>query len=254
MRFNGPWAKRATGATATAIVRTLMASLDKRAALYDMASMPGSPLCNRPKIIVLWHEYIPMGIYLHANTDITMLVTQHGDGDVLTEVGTRLGYDFVRGSTFRGGATALREMVRRMGLKSLGITPDGPRGPRRVFSQGAIYLASKLQMPLVAMGFGYDRPWRLSTWDQFAIPRPFSRARMVYSPVIDLPPDLDRKGIAHYRQKMEDMLNLVTCEAEAWAASRTSKVQQLRIRRRITPLRHRRVPDAPQPQPLRKAA
>ena len=55
---------------------------------------------------------------------------------------------------------------------NLTITPDGPRGPRRQLAQGPVYLASKLGMPIVAMGFGYDRPWRFNSWDRFAIPRP----------------------------------------------------------------------------------
>ena len=44
----------------------------------------------------------------------------------------------------------------------LTITPDGPRGPRRQLAPGAIYLASKLGLPLVVMGYGYDRPWRVA--------------------------------------------------------------------------------------------
>ena len=58
----------------------------------------------------------------------------------------------------------------------LTITPDGPRGPRRHMAPGPIYLASKLGLPLVLMGYAYDRPWRLHSWDRFAIPRPGSRA------------------------------------------------------------------------------
>ena len=54
----------------------------------------------------------------------------------------------------------------------LTITPDGPHGPRRRMAPGPIYLASKLGLPLVLMGYAYDRPWRLPSWDRFAVPRP----------------------------------------------------------------------------------
>ncbi|NLA09484.1 MAG: DUF374 domain-containing protein, partial [Microbacteriaceae bacterium] len=97
----------------------------------------------------------------------------------------------VRGSTRRGGASALRQLLDQGELTHLAITPDGPRGPRRTLAQGAVYLASKLQMPLVALGMGFDRPWRVKSWDRFAIPRPGSRARAILSPEIHVPAGLD---------------------------------------------------------------
>ncbi len=115
----------------------------------------------------------------------------------------------------------------------LTITPDGPRGPRRKMAPGSIYLASKLGLPLVVMGYGYDRPWRVRTaWDQFAIPRPFSRARAVPSQEIFVPANLDRQGIEYYRQKIEQLLNRLTLEAEAWAESGTRKIGQVNVERR----------------------
>ena len=84
-----------------------------------------------------------------------------------------MGFDCVRGSTYRGGARAIWELLERSRRQHLTITPDGPRGPRRQFAQGPIYLASRLQLPLVAMGFGYDRPWRVNSWDRFRRPAAF---------------------------------------------------------------------------------
>ena len=60
------------------------------------------------------------------------------------------------------------------------------------------------------------RPQR---WDQFAIPRPYSRARAIPSGEIFVPPDLDRDGLEHFRQRIEALLNRLTAEAEPWAAS-----------------------------------
>jgi hypothetical protein len=121
----------------------------------------------------------------------------------------------------------------------LTITPDGPRGPRRRLAPGPIYLASKLGLPLVAMGYGYDRPWRMNSWDRFAIPRPFSRARAIPSPEIHVPPRLDRGGLEHFRRKVERLMNRLTQEAEAWAESRGRRSGQFRLgRRSAAPLSH----------------
>jgi hypothetical protein len=114
----------------------------------------------------------------------------------------------------------------------LTITPDGPRGPRRRLAPGSIYLASRLGMPLVVSGLGFDRPWRAPSWDRFAIPRPYSRARAVASGEIHVPPDLDRKGLEHYRLRIEQLMNRLSQEAEAWAESGTRKIRQMKLRRR----------------------
>jgi len=94
-------------------------------------------------------------------------------------------------------------------------------------AQGPIYLSSKLGLPLVAMGFGYNQPWRLGSWDRFAIPKPFSHARAVVSPAMVIPPDLDREGVEHYRLKVERLLNRLTSEAEAWAEAGTPKIDEV---------------------------
>jgi lysophospholipid acyltransferase (LPLAT)-like uncharacterized protein len=93
--------------------------------------------------------------------------------------------------------------------------------------QGAIYLASRLQLPLIPMGFGYDRPWRTNSWDRFAIPRPFSRARALIGPPLMLPANLDRSEMEHFRQRVERLLNDLSCEAEAWAAAGSRKAGEV---------------------------
>ncbi|HEX3727549.1 MAG TPA: lysophospholipid acyltransferase family protein, partial [Pirellulales bacterium] len=184
------------------------------------------------KIFVFWHEYILLPLYMRGHSNLAMLLSQHRDADILTELARHMGFDFVRGSSNRGGITALRELARRSQHMNLTITPDGPRGPRRVLAQGPVYLSSRLGMPLVAMGFGYNHPWRLSSWDRFAIPKPYSRARAVVSPQMVIPPDLDREGIEYYRRKVERLMNRLTCEAEAWAEAGTPKIgQQVPLRK-----------------------
>jgi len=76
------------------------------------------------------------------------------------------------------------------------------------------------------MGMGYDRPRRVGTWDRFAIPRPFSRARGIVSRAIAVPPDLDRDGIERYRSGIERLLSHLSDEAEAWATSGSRRPNQ----------------------------
>jgi lysophospholipid acyltransferase (LPLAT)-like uncharacterized protein len=236
MKLRSPWLTKVAGLLMTAVIRLWMRTLDYKGAFYDPTVDPTDPRCRQNGLYIFWHENILIPLYMRGHCNLAMLMSQHRDADLLSRLALHFGFRFVRGSTRRGGDRALRELVRLAGRSHLTITPDGPRGPRRKLAAGPIYLASKTGMPLVLMGLGYDRPWRAPTWDRFAIPRPFTRARAVLSPAIHLPPDLDRDGIEHYRQRIEALLELMTREAEAWAEAGTAKMDQVAPRRGPAPL------------------
>ncbi len=153
---------KVAGLLAATTVRMWMSTLDYKGAFYDPTVDPVDPRCRGQKIYIFWHENILLPLYLRG---------QLQPGDAI-EPPSRRRHPH---SSWRGtwassscaarrsaaGASALRELCARSRHMNLAITPDGPRGPRRVLAQGPVYLSSKLGMPLVAMGFGYDRPWRL---------------------------------------------------------------------------------------------
>ena len=209
---------RCGGFLASEAIRAWMGTLDYRAVFYDRSVDPQLG-CQQPRIYILWHENILMPLYLRGHCDLAMLLSRHRDADILARVAYHLGFDCVRGSTNRGATTAIRELSRRGRNMHLAITPDGPRGPRRHCAQGPIYLASTLRLPLVPLGLGYDRPWRTGSWDRFAVPRPFSRARAVMGPAITIPPHLDRADIENCRTRIERLLTALSDEATEWAES-----------------------------------
>lgn len=229
MKIRHPALLKLGGFVGAQALRYGLSSLDYKAAFYDPTIDPADERCYGKLLLVFWHEYILVPLAVRRHCRVTMLLSRHEDARILGHGVRLLGFDCVYGSTSRGGLAALREMVCASHTRHLAITPDGPRGPRRRMAQGAIFLASRLQIPLVLMGLGYDRPWRLRSWDRFAVPRPFSKARAVVSPRIYLPADLDRVGLEHYRQRVERLLNRLTCEAEAWAESGTRKVDERQI-------------------------
>ncbi len=231
MKIDNPLLNKFGGLLASAAVRGWMGTLDYKVAYYDRAIDPYFADCRGQKIYIFWHEYILFPLYLRGHCNLAMLLSRHRDAEILSHVAHHFGFEFVRGSTRRGGVSALRQLLARSRRMHLTITPDGPRGPRRRLAPGCVYLASKLGMPLVVMGYGYDRPWRVrSAWDHFAIPRPGSRARAIPSGEIFVPPDLDRQGLEHYRLKIERLLNRLTFEAESWAASGSRKTGQMNVR------------------------
>lgn len=242
MKLDFPLLHKLGGLLGSAAIRAWMSTLDYKVAYYDWTVDPVFPEHCGQKIYIFWHEYILFPIHLRGHCDMVMLLSRHRDAEILSHAAYHLGFEFVRGSTNRGGVASLRELLRRSRDMNLTITPDGPRGPRRQLAPGAVFLASRLGLPIVAMGFGYDRPWRVArAWDKFAIPRPFSRARAIPSGPIFVPPDLERDGIEHYRLKIETLLNTLSDEAEAWACSGLRKPGQSILCKQTRPQRNLRL-------------
>lgn len=244
---------RCIGFAAASALRTLTNSLDYQIAYYDRSTDPSLPEYGGPCIWVFWHEYLAFPTPLWGNCEVAALVSQHRDGDLAACAAEYLGFEIVRGSTTRGGAEALRQLREKSRMFGLTMTPDGPRGPRRTMAPGAVYLASRLGLTLVPVGFGYDRPLRARSWDRFAVPRPFSRARGIFGPRIVIPQGLRREGIEQFRARIETVLVRLTLEAEDWAATGVARESQLAFPRPRLPKPSRRkrapslipAPDAP---------
>jgi lysophospholipid acyltransferase (LPLAT)-like uncharacterized protein len=99
----------------------------------------------------------------------------------------------------------------------LGITPDGPRGPRRELKAGVVMVASQSGLPIVPVGIGFVSAWRFRSWDQFALPQPGSTMVGVIGCPIEVPGDLDRGALEHWVQFVETELLELTRLAEDWA-------------------------------------
>jgi hypothetical protein len=227
MRITNPSIMKLGGLAITAATRHWMSTLDYQGLFYDRSADPAARDFDGPAIFLFWHEYIPFLFYLRGNCHIAMLLSRHQDAEWLSQAARHMGFGTIRGSTSRGGVSALRELMRTSARMNLAITPDGPRGPRRQLAAGCIYASSRLGIPLVPIGLGYDRPWRSRrAWDQFAVPRPYSRARALVGPMVQIPLDVDRQGVERYRLRVERMLNVFTVRAEEWAASGTRYLDQ----------------------------
>lgn len=231
VKFSTPMTIGAVSLAATASIRQWMGTLDYRAEFGDPSVDPVHPEYRGAKIYVFWHENILQPLFLRGHSNIAMLLSRHADANILDRVARMMGFGVVRGSTFHGGSVALRQLAERAQRENLTITPDGPRGPRRRLAPGCVFLASTLGIPIVAMGMGYERPWRLGTWDRFAVPKPWSRARGVVSRAIAVPPDLDREGIEWHRAGVERLLIHLTNDAENWACSGGRRSGEVRLRK-----------------------
>lgn len=137
---------------------------------------------GKPVIFALWHgELLPL-LWHHRSQGIAVLISEHGDGEIIARVAEALGYGTVRGSTSRGAGRALMGTIRTVqGGVDAAFTPDGPRGPARRFAPGALIVAQRTGAPIIPLRVSVRRCWKLKSWDEFVIPKPFARITVAYA-------------------------------------------------------------------------
>jgi lysophospholipid acyltransferase (LPLAT)-like uncharacterized protein len=131
---------------------------------------------GKGSILALWHGQLFPLAWAVRDMKLLVVVSEHRDGEIITRILEHLGYTMIRGSSTRGGARALAEMIRELKAgRSIAITPDGPKGPARVFSPGAAVAAQRAGVPIFPLYCSVSSAWRFNSWDRFMIPKPFAR-------------------------------------------------------------------------------
>jgi lysophospholipid acyltransferase (LPLAT)-like uncharacterized protein len=173
----------------------------------DGANHPEKLLAEgRPFVVAFWHGrllMLPKAWPYPAR--FQMVISQHADGELISRTVGILGIGTLAGSTSRGAASVLRGMVRTLlDGGCVGITPDGPRGPRMRATPGAVQAARLAGAPILPLAYAC-RPIRLAgSWDRMLIPLPFGRGIVRWGEPLDIPRDAD---VDAETRKLEDRLN-----------------------------------------------
>lgn len=132
-------------------------------------------------VVCFWHARMLMIPRSYPGWHGYMLISDHRDGGFIADTMHLLGVKTVRGSSTRGGARATLRMIRLAKDErcDLGITPDGPKGPRELVKPGVVHLSRKAGLPVLPVCYAASRFWRVNSWDRFYIPQPFSRGVFV---------------------------------------------------------------------------
>jgi lysophospholipid acyltransferase (LPLAT)-like uncharacterized protein len=170
---------------------------------------------GRPVIGAFWHQRLLMMPFFPRPGKTGMLISQHRDGEIIARLIKYLGIDSVRGSTTRGGLSALRGMVRfhREG-GNLAITPDGPQGPKHVVQLGVIELARLTGSPIFPLTYGASGKKSLHTWDQFVVPLPFARVVFIWGEPVWVPRECKREEMEEKRLLLQERLRQINEEAD----------------------------------------
>ena len=162
---------------------------------------------GRQPIYTLWHDRILLGTYVLRRRGIVVMTSRSFDGEYIARFIQRFGFGAARGSSSRGGAGALVEMIRLVRLgRPAAFTIDGPRGPRRVAKMGAVLLAKKTGMPILPFAVTPARYYAAPSWDRLQIPYPFGHARVRVAPPIYVPADADEALLQLKRDELQRAL------------------------------------------------
>src|SRR5204862_5512099 len=153
--------------------RTLRFEID------DRAGIVGRPVTEN-YIGALWHNRLLIFPFVlrrfFPQRDGAALISASRDGDLIADVVQRFGYNVIRGSSSRLGASAIFQLTEVLASgRDVVITPDGPRGPAYELGPGIIFLAQKSDAAVLPMNMEYSSCWRLKSRDRFILPRPFAK-------------------------------------------------------------------------------
>jgi lysophospholipid acyltransferase (LPLAT)-like uncharacterized protein len=131
---------------------------------------------NKPVIYCFWHSHILPLAYIFRNVGVTAVVSASKDGDRATAVAQRWKHDTIRGSSSRNQVSVIRQCNRVLhDNRGIVIIPDGPHGPKETVKPGPAMIAMLTNAPVYPVSALPRKTWRLNSWDNFMIPKPYTR-------------------------------------------------------------------------------
>ena len=228
MRIRSRWLTWAAAGLAVGLSKVLFATcrkiyigVDERVKLNYVAG----PEDHDRYVLCVWHDALLVPTFSAPRAlrrQTCCLVSQHQDGSYLAFAMALLGYSTVRGSSRRGGAQAVRQLLDDTAGKHIVFTPDGPGGPRRKMKAGPVYVASQLGRSIVPGAYTATRAWRpRGSWTDMLIPVPFSTIYVAMGAPINIPADLSRDQLDHYIDVVQLSMDSLNSQIEGMTSDGT---------------------------------
>lgn len=178
----------------------------------DSAAATGAPI-----IYTAWHFAFPAVIYHLRDRRGMVMVSRSRDGERVARVLKHLGYESARGSSNKGGSSALRQVISHLKKGNPGgFIADGSQGPALVAQKGILILARHTQAPLVPVSMAASPCWRFRSWDRTVLAKPFSRIALAYGPPMFVPAKASEEELEAMRLDLEKSLNRLTSQCRSF--------------------------------------
>jgi lysophospholipid acyltransferase (LPLAT)-like uncharacterized protein len=178
---------------------------------------------NKPVIACFWHgRLLMMFKSWFGQHKLHVLISSHIDGQIIARTTQHFGFGWIAGSSSKGGRKAVLSILKTLkNGESVGVTPDGPRGPRYQVSLGIIQMARLGNVALLPVSYSSRRGIFMKSWDRFLLPLPFDRGVFIYGPRIDV--TNSPKSDEELRQQLEKSLKDLTLQADLYCGREASK-------------------------------
>lgn len=142
-------------------------------------------------IYCCWHQNVLSSTLSQTGRPYVVMASQSRSADPIDAVCRSFGHKVVRGSSSvggrdKGGKDAKDEMIAilKSGISGA-VAVDGPKGPLRQVKPGIVDMAKQTGYPIIPFAGIPTRYWTLDTWDQFRVPKPFSKVNVYYgTPIV----------------------------------------------------------------------
>ena len=171
---------------------------------------------RKPFILAFWHGQLMMiGYAWKSKETLNMLASSHSDGRFGAYIA---GHSNLKNISIeaKNKSPSLRQIFKILNNGDyLGVTPDGPRGPKKKVSEGIIKIAVNSQVPIIPLGFASSKNFKLKSWDSFLITYPFSKCKFVWGEPIFIPSKTSDSELEQYKIYLEEKINLCVSMAQS---------------------------------------
>ena len=163
---------------------------------------------DKPFILAFWHSQLMMiGFAWKKKQNVNILASSHSDGRFGAIVGKYFNLNNIQTSE-KNKSVSLRSVFKLLNDNNyIGITPDGPRGPKEIVSEGIIKIAKSSKVPIIPIGFWSSKNFKLKSWDSFLITLPFSKCSFVWNKPLEIPYNIQENQIQHYQKLLQEKIN-----------------------------------------------
>lgn len=169
---------------------------------------------NQPVIVVFWHNRMALAPFAwHTHHPFFMMISEHPDGKIISEIVQHFGIQTLsvssdpnkRGQSLKQALRCLRQG------QSIGITPDGPKGPCYQAKKGVFLSALASGCDVLALTYATSNHRRFGSWDRFFFPLPFGTGHLIWSTPLPAPKHKDEEQ--DFLKTLTHHLNQITTRA-----------------------------------------
>ena len=173
---------------------------------------------NEAFILCFWHgRLLMMPLSWNKKKKINVLISTHSDGQLLSKTVKHFNIETITGSSSKGGSEAIRNIIKSLksGI-SIGMTPDGPRGPRMKVNSAIIKIASLTGHKIVPLSYSVKKKFFLNSWDKFLVALPFGKGCFIWGKPIKIKKNISTNEDLKLSKRLENNLLKLTKKADRY--------------------------------------